>query len=139
MIAGNELQVVSKPSDASRRHLYASILNRRNRVLKLVLGIGRSHTVSDGLPTVELLESTHNFPCRYLFKVIGRDEDDFTVRVVTAVRTALEASVDPPHRLRHTSGGAHVSVSLEPVLKSADQVLAVYRLLHQTDGVVMIL
>ncbi len=93
---------------------------------------------ADRLPAIELLESTHNFPCRYLFKIIGADEDDFTARVISAVRVALEASVDPPHRLRRTSGGRHVSVTLEPVLRSAHEVLAVYRSLCDTDGVMIL-
>lgn len=93
----------------------------------------------NGLPTIELLESTHNFPCRYTFKIIGENVDDFPGRVVEAMRTALEASVNPPHTLRETAGGRHVSVSMEPVLRSANQVLEAYRALYATSGVVLIL
>lgn len=94
--------------------------------------------MSNGL-TVELLESTHNFPCRYVFKVIGSGDDEFVKRVASAIRIALEASVDPPHHLRHTSSGRHVSVTLEPVVRSAQHVLTAYQLLNETEGVVLIL
>ena len=94
--------------------------------------------MSDGIPTIELLESTHNFPCRYVFKIIGKNVDDFPARVVTVMRTALEASVDPPHRTRETSGGRHVSVTFEPVVRTPHQVVAAYAALHLTEGVVMI-
>jgi len=92
----------------------------------------------DGIPAIELLESTHNFPCRYVFKVIGKNENDFPLRVIAAMKQALEASVDPPHRMRETAGGRHVSLTFEPVIKSADQAHAAYRALHATEDVVMI-
>ncbi len=92
----------------------------------------------NGIPTIELLESTHNFPCRYVFKIIGKNVDDFPARVVTAMRKALGASVDPPHSLRHTAGGRHVSVTMEPVVTSPQQVVAAYGELHLTDDVVII-
>ncbi|QDT49519.1 YbeD family protein [Symmachiella dynata] len=92
----------------------------------------------DGIPTIELLESTHNFPCRYVFKIIGKNVNDFPGRVVTAMRSALEASADPPHSLRETSGGRHVSVTFEPVVRTPHQVVAAYSALHLTEDVVMI-
>jgi uncharacterized protein len=94
--------------------------------------------MTNGL-TVELLESTHNFPCRYVFKAIGGGDDEFAGRVAAAVRVALDASADPPYQLRHTSSGRHVSVTLEPVVRSAQDVLTVYQRLNETEGVVMIL
>ncbi len=89
------------------------------------------------LPAIELLERTHQFPCPYTFKVIGRSERGFAARVVAAVRQVLQQDVDPPHRLRHTAGGRHVAVTLEPEMQSARQVLRVYRRLQDTEGVVL--
>jgi putative lipoic acid-binding regulatory protein len=94
--------------------------------------------VSD-LPAIELLESTHTFPGVYVFKVIGRTEGGFAARVVAATREALEWDEDPPFRVREAAGGRHVAVTLEPHLATADQVLAVYRRLRDTDGLVMCL
>ena len=54
------------------------------------------------LPSIELLESTHHFPCAYVFKVIGKSEGGFAARVVNAVRQELASDVDPPFSLRHT-------------------------------------
>jgi putative lipoic acid-binding regulatory protein len=93
----------------------------------------------DELPAIELLESTHTFPGVYTFKVIGRTEGAFAARVVAAVREALGHDVDPPFRLRQTAGGRHVAVTLEPHLATAHQVLAVYRRLRHTAGLVMFL
>lgn len=91
------------------------------------------------LPPVELLERTHVFPGPYMFKVIGRVEDGFVARVVAAVRDELAAAVDPPYRVREASGGRHVSVTLEPTVQTATQVLAVYRRIRATAGLVLML
>jgi putative lipoic acid-binding regulatory protein len=93
----------------------------------------------DELPAIELLESTHDFPGVYVFKVIGRSEGAFAERVVAAARDALGWDVDPPFRVRAAAGGRHVSVTLEPHLATAHEVLAVYRRLRATNGLVMFL
>lgn len=93
----------------------------------------------DTLPSIELLEATHHFPCAYVLKVIGRSERGFIGRVVAAVRDQLEAEVDPPYRVRSTAGGRHVSVTLEPVIQSAWDVLAVYGRIREIAGVVIVM
>jgi putative lipoic acid-binding regulatory protein len=87
---------------------------------------------------IELLEANHKFPCPYLFKVIGRQEKGFVARVVAAVRDEMAESIDPPFKVRETAGGRHVAVSLEPVMQTADQVLAVYRRIRTVAGLVML-
>ncbi len=93
----------------------------------------------DELPALELLESTHTFPGVYVFKVIGRSDGAFAERVVAGAREALGWDADPPFRVRAANGGRHVAVTLEPHLTEAQQVLAVYRRLRTTDGLVMFL
>jgi putative lipoic acid-binding regulatory protein len=93
----------------------------------------------DELPSIELLERTHDFPGRFLFKVIGRVENGFAARVVAAVRDELAYEVDPPHRLREAVGGRHVAVTLEPDVETAAQVLAVYRRVRRIAGLVMMM
>jgi hypothetical protein len=92
----------------------------------------------DELPAIELLEATHIFPGAYLFKVIGRAEGGFVARVVAAVREELAATADPPYRVREAVGGRHVAVTLEPTVQTVHQVLAVYRRLRTTAGLVML-
>jgi putative lipoic acid-binding regulatory protein len=91
------------------------------------------------LPSIELLESTHTFPGRFIFKVIGRVENGFAARVVAAVREELAHEVDPPHSLREAVGGRHVAVTLEPDIATAEQVLAVYRRVRSITGLVMMM
>ena len=88
----------------------------------------------DNLPSAELLADTHEFPGPYMFKVIGRSGDGFVAQVVAAVREALEGEVDPPYRVRETSAGRHIAVTLEPQVQNAWEVLAVYQRLGQLPG-----
>lgn len=91
------------------------------------------------LPSVELLESRHDFPCPYLFKVIGKSDGRFTSRVISCVRDELNMEVDPPYTMRNTKNGNHVSITLEPECENAQKVLAIYARLMGLDGVVMML
>lgn len=91
------------------------------------------------LPSVELLENTHQFPGLYAFKVIGRTEPGFVARAVAAVRDQLEREVDPSYSVRETSAGRHVSISIEVTVQSAWEVLAVYQRLQVLPAVVFVL
>ena len=83
---------------------------------------------------IELLEKTHKFPCTYTFKVIGKEEQGFVARAVVAVREALTAELDPPYTVRATPDGNHVAITLEPVVYSPQQVLAVYERVRGLEG-----
>jgi putative lipoic acid-binding regulatory protein len=74
-----------------------------------------------------------------MFKVIGRADDGFVARIVAAVREELAAAADPPYRVRESTGGRHISVTLEPTVQTAGQVLAVYRRIRCTTGLVMMM
>lgn len=91
------------------------------------------------LPSVEILESRHSFPCAFTFKVIGESSGNFTARVVSAVRDELKMETDPQYHFRSARNGRHIAVTLEPVCQSAQQVLAVYSRLSGMDGIVMLL
>lgn len=88
---------------------------------------------------LELLRATHEFPCRFLFKAIGRTEVNFAELVVAVVRQELEHEFDSPFSLKHTAGGRHVSVTIEPWVESAEQVLAVYASIRTVPGLVMLM
>ncbi len=91
------------------------------------------------LPALELLESMHSFPGRYTFKVIGREDMEFEVRVLAAVRTELSEDADPQLSSRRTANGRHIAVTVEPELESAQQVLNIYERLQQLEGLVLLL
>lgn len=89
--------------------------------------------------SLELLNATHTFPCDFTIKVIGQAEDDFVMRVVDAVQAVISAGAEIPNKTRMTPNGKHVSVTLEPRLSSAEEVLLIYDQLKSVSGVVMTL
>ncbi|MEK6258574.1 MAG: DUF493 domain-containing protein [Planctomycetota bacterium] len=91
------------------------------------------------LPPQELLDATHQFPGKFLFKAIGRSEDEFAARVVAVVRETLSHDFDPPHDLRHTTGGRHVAVTVEPWIESSEQVLVIFARIRELPGLVMLM
>ena len=91
------------------------------------------------LPSEELLNSTHRFPGKFVFKAIGHGDGGFADSVVAAVRESLSLDFDPPHELRQTPKGRHVSVTVEPWVEDAGQALDVYQRIRDLPGLVMLL
>jgi putative lipoic acid-binding regulatory protein len=91
------------------------------------------------LPPKELLDATHRFPGKFLFKAIGRCDDEFVERVVATVREALSHEFDPPYEVRHTAGGRHVAISIEPWVESSEQVMVVFTRIREVSGLVMLM
>ena len=89
--------------------------------------------------SLELLRLQHEFPGKFLFKAIGKNQDEFPERVVAAVRETLCHDFDSPFELKHTPHGRHVSVSVEPWVDSAEQVIAVYAKVRHLEGLVMMM
>lgn len=90
------------------------------------------------LPALALLETTHEFPGAYLFKIIGSADQSIVARIIAIFRQELAVEVDPPFRVRESAGGRHLSVTVEPTVQSAHQVLAIYRRLSELEGIVML-
>lgn len=88
--------------------------------------------------SLDLLTATHVFPGKYVFKAIGLVQNDFTGRVVAAVRTELQQDFDAPYQTRETSNGRHISVTIEPWTETPEQVLAIYERLKTEAGLVML-
>lgn len=88
---------------------------------------------------LELLLSVHEFPGPYIWKVIGRAENDFADRILEQFRTALELEFDPPHTVRETAAGRHIALTIETWMESGDDVLDLYTRLRETEGVVVLL
>lgn len=91
------------------------------------------------LPSIELLERTHQFPCSFMLKVIGKANNNFIARTVALVRTELKLEFDPPYFVREPVSGRHVAVTLEPEVSGAEQVLALYRRLATLEGLVLLM
>lgn len=91
------------------------------------------------MPPQELLEATHAFPGKYVFKAIGVNESDFSERVVALVRNELQHDFDPPFEVKLTPHGRHIAVTIEPWVETAAQVLAIYQRLRTAEGLMLLL
>ena len=89
--------------------------------------------------SLTLLNAMHDFPTYVMFKVIGKNVDGFSARVVACIRDALQLEVDPHFRSRTTKGERHISITVEPEVQTAEEVLTVYGALRAVDGVVLLL
>ncbi|MEM8713212.1 MAG: DUF493 domain-containing protein [Planctomycetota bacterium] len=92
----------------------------------------------DKLPSLELLEQRHSFPCRYTFKVIGAADAGFEGRVVACVQRVLDLADPPRSSLKETKGGRHQSITVDPMCPSAQSVLELYRELRGVEGVLFL-
>lgn len=91
------------------------------------------------LPSIEVLEQAHEFPCTYTIKAIGATQADFVNSVLEGVQSELQLEELPRHSLKETSGGRHASVTLELDVQTPHQVLAVYARIQTMEGLVLIL
>lgn len=93
----------------------------------------------DHRPSVELLESVHQFPGTYQIKVIGAAQNDFVDRVLAAVSEELPAASDLDHTVRNTRAGRHVALTLEISVQTPEQVRSIYQRLQELDGITLLL
>lgn len=88
--------------------------------------------------SIDLLNATHDFPCAFTFKIIGKHHQEFVQEVIDVV-SHFDINEDLEHSTRETPGGRHVSITLELTIGDANQVLVTYDRLKALDGVVMLL
>jgi len=89
-------------------------------------------------PSVDLLRETHAFPGRYLFKAVGLTSE-FRNRVEHAVREEVGKDRELAVSTRSSASGRHTAVSIEAVVSSPEQVVAVYRRLAAIEGLTLLL
>ena len=92
----------------------------------------------DHRPSLELLESNHQFPGTYQIKAIGAAEADFAGRVIAAAVEELASTMELDHSIRSTRDGRHVAVTLELTVQSADQVRDIYARLQAVSGLTLL-
>ena len=55
------------------------------------------------------------------------------------MREQLSVDIVPPYHMRSTSGGRHVSVTIEPYFESAWDVIAMYGRIQEIEGLVLLM
>lgn len=85
------------------------------------------------------LDAYLEFPCDFPLKVLGHHDQDFDALVATVVRRHVHDLGEGAVVARPSSGGRFVSVTVHIRAESQQQIEAIYRDLHATPGVLMLL
>ena len=88
---------------------------------------------------LESLSINHQFPGPFTFKVIGSNPARFARSVILAVADELSLDDEPPHSLKQTPNGRHVSVTLTLTVQTPRDVVRVYQRLKTLDDLVMLI
>ena len=96
--------------------------------------------MSQGIPSIEALESVHSFPGTYTIKAIADNNPAFVDRV----HDCIEANLDSNEFLqsskeRVSSKGNHISVTLAIHVQTANKVRILYQELLKVDELRMLL
>ncbi len=90
--------------------------------------------------SIATLEEHHDFPGPYMFKVIAFQTDDLESRVSEALAKGLgDAHASTNLRSRGSKHNRYMSVTVEPVVQDAAQVLAVYDELKKLEGLIALI
>ena len=81
-----------------------------------------------------LLEKTHEFPCMFGFRAVIRPTAESAV--VAAMRAALPQQEISDVRRKSSSKGNYTSLRVEMWILEPEQVLEVYAVLGQIEGVI---
>jgi uncharacterized protein len=92
---------------------------------------------SDSL--IESLNTNHTFPGAYNFKAIGGNPERFARAVLEAVADELCLPRDPPHSVKRTPNGRHISVTVTLIVETPQHVIQVYNRLQTLDDLVMLM
>lgn len=91
------------------------------------------------LPPIELLESVHQFPGPYTFKIITNNDPSVQNAVVAEIQKSLSLASPPSPTSRTSANGKHASLTIELTLQKAEDVHTVYKALEQVPGVLLLL
>ena len=84
---------------------------------------------------LERLNSVHDFPCEFVFKVIGTNTPEFVSSVVQSTLIVLGKDANIDLTTRESSQGNHTSVTMVINVNDAESVVHVFRMLQSVEGV----
>ncbi len=86
------------------------------------------------LPSVEVLEATHQFPLDFTFKIIGDSHPEFVSDVLNHAVAAIGPARTVEHSVRQSASGKHTSVTLKARCHTAHEVQGIYTELLKITG-----
>lgn len=99
----------------------------------------RSATMTEETKLLDSLKDIHDFPCEFVFKVIGDNAPGFVSKCVQGVINILGPGTEVDVKTRESSKKNHVSVTLKTKVENAENVVRVFSILNQLEGVKFVL
>lgn len=90
--------------------------------------------MASGVPSIELLESVHDFPGEYTVKAFGPHEQTFVDAVTAATSDFHARAGSPAVSARASSKGTYICVTAVVWLKAAADVEGLYASVGQVPG-----
>jgi putative lipoic acid-binding regulatory protein len=87
----------------------------------------------------ERRETLLKFPCSFPLKVIGKDENDFEMFVVSIVRKHVPLVKKSDVANRSSDSGKYLAVTITFVAESKEQIDALYEELQAHERVIVVL
>ncbi len=95
--------------------------------------------MTEEIKFLDRLNDVHEFPCEFIFKVIGDNSPEFVTTCVQGAVNVLGPNTKVDVTTRESSKGNHVSVTLTVSIESAELVLKVFAILQGIEGVKYVL
>lgn len=86
----------------------------------------------------QVFEDKLEFPTKFLIKIVGVNDDSFvadTMKTVASCLSQPEARESLTCSRKETSGGKYVSITVQPLFQTSDEIYAVYAALSTDDRV----
>ncbi len=87
----------------------------------------------------QTLDEHHHFPEMVTMKAIGPNTPDFVAAVIKAIQVGLHLKFDPRTKTRVTPNQKHVSVTVEAIAGTANDLAETYEQLCKVEGAIMVL
>jgi len=87
---------------------------------------------------IEKLETAHEFPTRYTFKLIGASDGAFQTQALELLSRHYP-NAEPDVSTRASAKGNHVSMTVVATMPDAPTVARLYQAFHRLDGLAMLL
>lgn len=93
----------------------------------------------DDASFLQSLKDNHHFPEMMTFKVIGPNTPEYVAAVLHEVESTLRLKFEPRHTCKVTPNQKYVSVTIEAIAGTAEDLAATFSGLAKVPGTIMVL
>lgn len=96
--------------------------------LKTALEGGSSAETASPPGTKSVFEETMTFPTQFMIKIVAQNDPTFVADMLNVIAQCLDKNKPQnfPHSVKETAGGKYLSLTVDPLFRSSEQLYAVY-------------